>query len=124
MKHLSKLSESQQIRILQLFAGDTSTEEIASRFGISAQSIRRLAARLNIRKGQTLQPTVGEEWSDAGSSATKHVELRKQQRRGFWIPSELEQTYCNLLVKGMTRRQAGEALGLVESSADGQEDVL
>ena len=124
MKPPSKLSESQQIRLLQLFAGDTSTEEIAGRFGISAQSVRRRAARFNIRKGQASQPAVGKRWSDTGSAASRHVELRKQQRRGFWIPHELEQTYCNLLVKGMTRRQAGEALGLVASSADGQEDIL
>lgn len=120
MKSLNQLSESEQIRVLQLFGGEASTEEIARHFGISAQSIRRRAARLNIRKGHAVQNVVGEQTQESNLDVSRHLEIRKRQRRGYWIPSELEQTYCNLLLEGMTRRQAGEMLGLAEIGDDNQ----
>ncbi|WP_419906469.1 hypothetical protein [Hoeflea sp.] len=111
-----KLNMRQKEALLKRYAAGEPTSEIADHYDVDETYIRKLASRYRVRKGTVACPARKQISSTSGPPGDSHLTAFKYARRGFHVPDHLEQQYTDLLVRGLSCRQAAWKLGLVESA--------
>lgn len=115
------VSREAQTQLLELYAGGAETRSLAERFGVQENYIRKLASRNGVRKGQTAHVPLPRAKTRTVPLRNQHVEAYKRARRGFHLPSDMEQAYTKLLISGLSCQAAASQLGLLSSDqAPGQ----
>lgn len=105
-----RVSGEARERMLELYASDMPTADIAKRFQVRANYIRKAASRHGIRKGRPIPAP--EPPSVPPKPSGHHLAAHRRALRGFYVPPALERAYTQLLIAGMSRRDAAEQLGL------------
>ncbi len=107
----NRVSGEARVRMLELYASDMPTRDIAERFRVDELYVRKVASRSRVRKGQPI-PAAPEPPSPPPKPRGHHLAAHHRARRGFYVPPALEPAYTRLLIAGMSRQDAAERLGL------------